>query len=223
MSKTALTKPAGLRPIHSKKTDYSTWIRELENLHRSKLIDPPLFDIIVSEQLKRSYGVEHSVTNASMLFLFDNSTVTYKFVSSTAEQVLGYNSEEIVRNGFNWLLSLLPANEMGYKKEVMADIFGFVAGLPPEQVRELTVRYDIVALTKSGTYKYFLEELMFPVVSEKGMPILVTCFIHTPAVIPSLDTRKCVISDPRKPKDKRILFEKTYALDDQQNLASAHP
>jgi PAS domain-containing protein len=193
------------------KDDYLVWLSELENLQRSRLIEPPLFDFIVNEQLKRVYGVEDNIKGASMLFLFDNSTNSYKFVSSTAEQVLGYSGEEIFKNGFEWTLNLLLPADRIYKQQVMGDIFRFIAGLPSEQVRRLTVRYDIAARTKSGENRHFLEELMFPVISENGVPLLVTCFVHVVPDQSDKNTRTCVIRDPGL-QTGSILFEKIYSL-----------
>lgn len=193
------------------KAEYLVWIKELENLQRTRLIDPPLFDIIVNEQLKRRYGVEDKIPGASMLFLFDNSTASYKFVSSTAEQVLGYSGTEVYNNGFEWTLNLLPEADRMYKQQVMGDILRFIAGLPAAQVRQLTVRYDIAGRTKTGAYRHFLEELMFPVTSEEGLPLLVTCFVHVLPDHQEQGTRTCVIRDPSLQQGS-ILFEKIYSL-----------
>jgi len=191
--------------------DYLVWMRELEDLQKTRLIEPPLFDIIVNEQLKRRYGVEDNMPGASMLFLFDNSSGSYKFVSSTAEQVLGYSGEEVFNKGFDWILSLLPEPDRMYKAQVMGDILRFIAGLPSEQVRRLTVRYDIAARIKTGECRYFLEELMFPVIDEKGMPLLVTCFVHALPDRQENDTRTCIIRD-QSLQHGSILLEKIYSL-----------
>jgi DNA-binding CsgD family transcriptional regulator/PAS domain-containing protein len=221
MPRTNLNK--AVLPVRSKKKmnrDYDIWVREMEQLHRSELIAEEMFQTIVADQLKRCYAVEENLTSSSMLFLFDNTTTSYKFVSSTAEQVLGYSSEEIVNNGFEWIFTLLSEEERMYKNQLMGDIFGFLAGLSPSEVRQSTVRYDIVGLTKSGEYKHFLEELMFPVVNETGAPILITCFVHLLGDYGEKHVRKCQISNPGLPGDRKILFEKTYPIQSSQILSA---
>lgn len=187
-----------------------TWISELEGLVAANGVDNAVFHKVVDEQLKRCYALELNLATSSMFFLFDNVLMKYRFVSTTVEQVLGYTREEVINNGFEWIFTLMTESELQYKNELMADIYGFLSTQSPELIRQLIVRYDIVGRTKEGEYRHYMEELMFPEVSDVSIPLLTSCFIHELGDFGNRAMRTCIIFNPYSGSASQPLFRKKY-------------
>jgi DNA-binding CsgD family transcriptional regulator len=195
------------------------WTKEMEKLLATNVVDKEVFGSVVEKHLLRCYSIDQNLHTSSMFFLFNNTTTNYVFVSKTVEDVLGYTSDEVVGNGFEWIFTLMTPAELEYKGKVMADIYTFISSLAPDQVQRLVVRYDMVGMTKSGQVKHCLEELMFPVVGENSMPLLTTCFIHELDAYARPDERICTIFDQKSGGASNPLFRKVYNVKKESVLS----
>jgi DNA-binding CsgD family transcriptional regulator len=186
----------------------ATWIKEMHQLLSSSPTKDASLEQIIESQIKRCLLIENNLQTESMLFLLDNSTMKYLFVSRSAVDVLGYSKDEIIENGLQWIFTLFSPEELKYKTELMNDIYSFLKTLDEESLKSSIVRYDIVASTKSGECIHFIEELMFPLV-EGNKPLITTCFIHVIDNHGFIDERKCIIIRPSI-RGRDILFSKSY-------------
>lgn len=187
------------------------WLTEMRETILPELIDGEEIHQRLEGQIKKCYTVVENFQTNSMFFLLDNINFKYLFVSKSTESVLGYNRDEVVAKGFQWLFTLFSEEELQYKKEIMSDVFSFLKTLGPEKVLNCVVRYDLVVKRKDGKEIHVLEEMMFPEVNKNGEPLMISAFVHDIDVYGTSNERKCSILLKNQHKTEEI-FSKKYLI-----------
>ena len=197
---------------HSEKNITDTWINEMYKILVASKEQEVSLKKKVEEQINKCYAIENNLQTESMLFLLDNSSMKYLFVSESVVNVLGYSKNEIIENGLQWIFTLLSPRELIYKTELMKDIYDFLKTLDRNTLLSCIVRYDIVAYKKDGEPIHLMEELMFPIINNKNETLITSCFIHVLDNYGYINERKCTILQSTKTQ-RQALFSKTYSVE----------
>lgn len=203
----------------NKKKDHNSqkvrdkWVKEM---HRLFDVQDIFFDVREIKK-KIAHHIDQCqlqfkgfITN-SMVFVVDHTSMSYLFVSENTEAVLGVSRETILSNGFNWLFSLFTETELLHKQQLMADIYSTLQSIRPEDVYYASSRYNVEVVLKNGERKQLIEEMMYPLISKEGIPLITTAFVHDITGLATGENRWCKIELARKGK-RELLFEKFYVI-----------
>ena len=207
--------------IHFNEWLEKNWLVEMRHiLTSSNRVDKMIQDRIAEHTNNCSLVMDNFQIN-TLFMLLDARKMEYLFVSRSTQAVLGFNRDEIIKNGFQWLFTLLSPVELAYKKTVVEDIFDFLKTLSREKIMNSTVKYDIVCHRKDGEKVHLLEELMFPEVNEQGEPVLISCFLHDISDYVDTEKRQCHIH-LHSDEGSQMIFSKNYCVTEKESGPLSH-
>ncbi|MEO6253659.1 MAG: LuxR C-terminal-related transcriptional regulator [Ferruginibacter sp.] len=197
------------------------WLGEMRQILTSSNRVDKMIQERIAEHTHSCSLVMDNVQINTLFMLLDARNMEYLFVSRSTQTVLGFNRDEIIKNGFQWLFTLLSPVELTYKKTVVEDIFNFLKTLSREKIMNSTVKYDIVCHRKDGKKVHLLEELMFPEVNEHGDPVLISCFLHDISDYVDPEKRQCHIY-LNSHEGSEMIFSKNYCVTEKKRGPLSH-
>ena len=193
------------------------WLDEMRQILTPKSVVKKSSQARVVSHIKNCFLAAEKLQTNSLFFLLDSTKMEYVFVSNATQSVLGFTKEEAIKNGFQWLFSLLTSSELEYKQIVVNDFFTFLKELGKEKMMNCTVRYDIVVQRIDGKKVHLLEEVMVSEVSESGDPVLISCFLHDIGDYVKTEHRQCHIY-LRQDGELKTIFSKKYQVFEKSEM-----
>lgn len=192
-----------------------SWLDELEEIVATSTFSPKQVKKRIAEHIRRCFLAEQNFPTRSMFLLFDNTSLSYLYVSKSCAAVLGFTAEELKNMGYKEsLLAICSENELEYKMKMMGDIFSILKTFDQASIHNISVKYDWVVAKKDGENIHVLEEMWFPDANEHSEPTLALCFLHDLSDYSSFGNsgiRKCTILKDAAGVPEKI-FSRSYAI-----------
>lgn len=193
------------------------WLDEMRQILTPTSVVKKSSQARVVNHIKNCFLAAEKLQTNSLFFLLDSTKMEYVFVSNSTQSVLGFSKEEVIKNGFQWLFSLLTTSELEYKQIVVNDFFAFLKEQGKEKIMNCTVRYDIVVQRKDGKKIHLLEEVMVSEVNESGDPVLISCFLHDIGEYIKTEHRQCHIY-LRQDDELKTIFSRKYQVFEKSEM-----
>lgn len=128
------------------------------------------YDSIIQEF--SHFILEHHV--GGILYVLDHSVEKYLFVSSNCETVLGFERDEILKQGLSFLWDKMhPADRMLLKNGAMgSSYYEFVKIIPSDQLDRFTFTYNFRIQNSNNTYNQVLAQTKVLLRSADKAPLI---------------------------------------------------
>lgn len=113
-----------------------------------------------------------TIINHGYSCIFNWSSMQYVFMSDSVKNILGYDREIFLEQGFNFTLSIIHAEDMLKLKSLHCAIFNYYYSIPLSQRPDLRFSYNIRVKTANNTYVHILRQSTFIEFTVDGKPTI---------------------------------------------------